>query len=207
MDDFTGLQKEIARLTGEVAKLHQENKQHRIRRKKAVEELGSLKVEHETATKELGKLRDVAKTPPDEWQSKYETLKGEVVGARHKSAFGKVAKDLKVRDDAVDDLWQISKYAPGTDEPDEAAIKLALEPLVKAKPYLVASEASEVVQESAKVAPALQPGPGVSRAKLTDPVGAIRTVTKAELRDYSFMQKYGQQVGKGLNDGSIQIDG
>jgi hypothetical protein len=210
MDDLNRLQSEIARLTTENVKLHEENKSHRIKRKRAVDELATEKTQSEALAKQLDEFKSVVQTSPDEWKSKYEELHGKVREKAHKDAFGSVAKGLKVRDDAIDDLWTLSKYAPEGDEPDEKAILGHLEPLVKAKPYLLAAEAPVTAGESAAkplaaVKP-LPPGPGVARPRLSDAPGAIRYVSKAERRDYEFMKKHQGEIAKGLGDGSVVLE-
>lgn len=210
MDDLNRLQSEIARLTTENVKLHEENKTHRIKRKRAVDELATEKTQRDALAKQLDEFKSVVQTSPDEWKVKYEELHGKVREKTHKDAFGNVAKGLNVRSDAIEDLWTLSKYAPEGDEPDQEAIRGALEPLVKAKPYLLAAEAPVAAVQSAGkpvvAAKPLPPGPGVARPRLSDPVGAVKYVSKAERRDYEFMKKHQTEISKGLVDGSVVLE-
>lgn len=203
-EDMSILQGEIARLTKENVLLHQENKQHRLRRKKAVEELGVVKLEHESVTKQLDEFKNVVSTTPDEWQTKYETLKGEVVAEKHKGAFVKLAKELKVRDEAVDDLFTLSGYKPEGDEPNEAALKGLIQGVVQARPYLLAPETpSEPVVSGVTKPATLPPGPGLSRPSL-EPTHKTQ-VRKEDMRSATFMKTHQKAIAEGLKAGTMEI--
>jgi chromosome segregation ATPase len=197
-EETQGLHAEIARLTLEVRSLHEENKNHRLKRKKAVEELEGLKAQHDTVVKELEAAKTKVETNPDEWRDKYDQLNHKWRETNHKNVFDKVAKELKVREEAIDDLWKLSGYSPEGDDPDHDRIRGVVGEVVAAKPYLLAPE-PEVDTKKAR----LPAGPNVARPSL-EPVNK-RTVSKAELRDFEFMRRHGKELGIGLKDGSIEI--
>ena len=172
---------EYSTLKAEIARLHEEAAGHRRKKREAETALEKYQAED------------------GDWQSKYNDLNTKVREKSHKEAFTKVAKDLKVRDEALEDVWALSKYTPEGDEPDEAHLKGLVKGLVEAKPYFLAPEEAK---EQAQKSP-LRPGPGVARPSL-EPLNKTK-VSRVDMRNPNFMAKYQKEISVGLSNGTMEI--
>jgi hypothetical protein len=134
----------------------------------------SLEGENATLAKGVEDAEAKAKHDPDGLRAEAERLRGELWNRDARSKFDKVAKDAKVRDDALDDLWSLVglKRDPENELTDDA-IKERVAEAVKARSYLVQSDpetgsgAAGAAQGrpgsgAGAIAPK-PPGPGVGR--------------------------------------------
>jgi hypothetical protein len=93
-------------------------------------------------------------------------LTGQLRELKHRTAFEKLAKG-KVRDEAVDDLYQLSGYKPEADDPDEAALGQLLTDQLAKRPLFAAPAPTE------PAAPAAPARPGApTKGVVTTPVAA-----------------------------------
>jgi hypothetical protein len=122
--------------------------QHRTLRDSHTEVTDAYEVLHG----ESEQLRQQAAASPIDADSRVATLSSQLKQLKTKQAFSKLAKG-KVRDEAVDDLVQLSGYSPEGDDPDEAAISSLIESQLVARPYFR-------VDSTTAPAPAVAPKPG-----------------------------------------------
>ena len=203
MEEFKVLQSEIARLTAENVKLHSENKTHRLKRKRTNEENATLKTEFDNARKQVEDLNNQVSSNPDEWRDKYETLRNQVTTDKHKTTFSKIAKELRVRDEAVEDLYSLSGYKVEGDEPDETAIKGLIGGVVKAKPYMISPEEPQQAKVPAPVKSSSTPGPGVARTSLES--ATKLKVSRADMKNFDFMTRHQKEISEGLKNNTMEI--
>jgi hypothetical protein len=141
---------------------------------KANAELQAQKEEAEANFDALNALTDEYEAKinatPDEMAAKVKELEKELWTRDTRAKFEKVAKDAKVRDEALGDLWSLLGVDPEKDaEIDDAAIAERVGEAVKARSYLLQSDpatgnGAAVPQQGQTAKPeAKPPGPGLSR--------------------------------------------
>lgn len=144
--------------------------------KNRVEKSGKVKTLEEqlaASLKENEKISKKLETLPGELQAENDRLKGEIRTRDHKGKFNEVAKELKVRPEAIDDLFNLSGYKAEGDEVNVDAIKEAIAKSLEARPYLIDGT------ESQQPAPA-RPGPGAGKGpRPTDHTGFTQTYSQA----------------------------
>jgi hypothetical protein len=108
------------------------------------------------------KERDDLKARPsaEDTRTELEKLRAERRADRHRAAFDRAAKAKKVRVDALDDLWELSKLDTSADEPDDAAITAAIGEKTKARPYLLAGDEAPDPDPKAPLSPGAGSGRG-----------------------------------------------
>ncbi|MHC5536651.1 hypothetical protein ACYOEI_00070 [Singulisphaera rosea] len=184
----------------EKAKLYAETQRRKRASKELAKEVESLKADLEKVNAEHAKaireLHDLKSAPPDEAKVELEALKSKLRTQAHRSAFDEIAKSLKVKPEALNDLFKLSDYHAEGEEPDRAKIKELIEAQVKERPYVVA--------EDETLAPvALHPGPGYSRGS-TESVGSLRA-TEEQLGDYLWMRDNHAKVREASKNGTLKI--
>lgn len=188
-----------------IAELAAEAKNARLKakgyREEATTAASKLK-EHEAAIQALTGERDGLQakltSSPSEIQKELDTLKGEIRLGKHKSVFAQVAKDLKVRDEAVDDLFNLSGYKAEADLADPEAIKGMISPLLETRSYLLA-------QDPAPAAPAkLPPGPGAQRGAPSR-VAGVERVDHARASELMATPAGAKALYDGVAAGSIEL--
>ena len=92
-------------------------------------------------------------------------------GYKHRSAFDKAAKELKVRPEAYEDLYHLSGYKPDSDKPDYDKIKSLVSETVKSRSWLIESEAAASKHDEADASKGAPAGAGAN-GKQTGPAGA-----------------------------------
>jgi hypothetical protein len=158
-----------------------------------------LKAEADARQKAESERDELKKSPaPEDVVKERDALKGQIRSGKHRAAFDAAAKAAKVRPEALDDLWELSKLDTSADEPDAKAIEAAIGDKVKARPYLL-DGAGDAVKEAAK-AP-LNPGPGSQRGARGD-VGGM-TVSRSQLCDGEWMQKNQDQMQEAIAAGLV----
>jgi DNA repair exonuclease SbcCD ATPase subunit len=191
------LQADNDRLRTELANTSAEAKKYRLSKKSTVEEMNKLKSDYDAASQELEKLRK----SPSALGQEVEKLRGELRQRDHKAAFGRIAKELKVKDDAVEDLYTLSGYKADTDAVDEEAVKTLIAANVEKRPYLLASEGSQNGQQKAT----LTPGPAMGRGKPAEGLGGFR-MSAEDAASPAFMQRYQAQIAQAGRDGNLVFD-
>ncbi len=150
---IANLQKRLEELTTENASLKSENKDRRVKTRKATEELDQLKKDMGTLTTERDTLKTSAEAKPGELQARIGELEGQIRTRDHRDAFGavkefEVSKDGKptkytLRDGVnVDSLWKQLDYKAEGETPDAKAISERLGQAVMAHPFLFSEVAA-----------------------------------------------------------------
>jgi hypothetical protein len=139
----------------------------------------SLKQQLADALRERDELK--ARPSAEDVTTQLQKLQGERRADKHRSAFEKAARDAKVRPEALDDLWELSKLDTSADEPDPKAIGDSIAEKLKARPYLV-GEGESAPDPKAP----LNPGPGSERGGRAQSGGM--TVRYSQLADGEYMR-------------------
>ena len=140
-----------------------------------------------------------AKPTPEDVVKERDTLKAQIRATKHKTAFELAAKAAKVRPEALEDLWELSKLDTSSDEPDAKVIETTLAEKVKARPYLIDGGSTAPANAPAK----LSAGPGSQRGASVQSAGM--TVTRAQLRDPEFMRHNQANIGKAYSEETLSI--
>lgn len=196
-------QAEINRLNGELAKVRSEAKEHRIAKRKAVEELETLKKGGDGETAKLTKQVADLTGERDEWkakaeanpgvlQTKIDELTGKIRTRDHTDAFKELAKDAGVLQEqtALDDLWKATEWKADSDAVDKAGLKAKITEALAARPWLKPpaedpAEAAEAARKAADLP--LQNGVDASRAG-RDTASKRMTVRASQLSDAEWMR-------------------
>jgi FtsZ-binding cell division protein ZapB len=181
------LQRRLDELTRENESLRREAKDRRIKGK-------TLAADLDEARKQLGEAtaeRDRLKATPDELQARVAELQGELRTGKHRSRFDELAKELKVRPEALADLWSLSGYKAEADLISDDAIKTAIAGTLKNRPHFVVEDGaggsgSSMFPGGNKLPPtdlpAMAGGPTAARSDFATKTGATMVVTKAQLQ-------------------------
>lgn len=188
------LQADNDRLRQELSNANAESKKYRLSKKAMAEELNKVKTEHESYAKELESL----KKSPSTLAQEVEKLRGELRQRDHRTAFEKVAKELKVKDGAIDDLWTLSGYKADKDDVDVEALKGLITSNVEKRPYFLA-------EQEAPAKPVLNPGPAMGRGKPAEGVSGFR-MSAADAADPTFMQRHQREIAQAAKDGNLLWD-
>jgi hypothetical protein len=144
------MQRRLADLERENATLKMENKDRRIKYKKASEELEQLKGQVGTLTTERDTYKDKAEQLPQDLTGKIADLEGQIRSRDHRDAFASVGEfevpgeDGKARKyrlaDGVkpDAVWQLSGYKAEGATPDAKAVSAKYGEVLQAHPFLFA---------------------------------------------------------------------
>jgi hypothetical protein len=204
MDDLIkSLQGEISRLNTELAQVRAEARKHRLSKKQLSEQLTGIKGDHEKALQDRDSLKTRLEAAPSDLQKELDRLRGEIRTRDHKSAFERLARDHKVRPEALSDLWQLSGIKAETDTVDEAALQEAIQAAVEARPYLVVQESTPSPQSRQETSRPLQAGPGYGRG--TQP-GRFH-VSGENLSDPAWMFVNQDRLAAAQADGSLVLNG
>lgn len=132
----------------------------------------------------------------DDLTTEVSTLKTERRVQSHRSKFAEVASALKVRPEALDDLFALSKYAPESDDIDERAMKKAIENTLANRPHFVQGAEPEQVQQ-----PALLPGMSVVQGKASS--GYFQP-TPEQLSDTVWLYRNQANLAKAYTEGTLK---
>lgn len=167
-----------------------------------VKELETLRKQVETLTAERDGLTTQLTKAPNALREENEKLKGEIRLGRHKSTFETVAKELKVRPEAINDLFSLSGYKAETDEPDPESIKGIINPLLESRPHMLAQETTSTTQQQQK----LPPGPGATRgASVGTQQNGVLKVSRADLSDPTYMRAHQQEIAAASKEGRFVV--
>jgi predicted nuclease with TOPRIM domain len=175
---YEELQKEIDRLKAENAKLardlagaHDDIKEVRGEARDRRHEGKKLAEQVDALTKERDEFKFKAQQDPEGLKTQVAELSGKLRDVVHRTAFAKVAQELKVSDPAkVADLYALSGYKADADEPDEAKLVETIQTALKGRPHFL-DTAPGGAQTAAGAAGATQgqaggkPGPGAERGQ------------------------------------------
>lgn len=168
----------------------------RDRYRDALKRMGTENAQLKEQIANLAAGLDAAKkaAPPE----RVAELEGELRRLRHKHVFDRLARERGASDDVLDDLYDLLKYQPEGDKPDEKAIAALLDEAADhpARSRFFASwdDADDEGTEPDRPAPAdrevitpgRQPGPGRDRGGAHQPAKSGVVVTRAQLADPKF---------------------
>ncbi|WP_435016695.1 hypothetical protein TA3x_004269 [Tundrisphaera sp. TA3] len=184
----------INRLTQQLEAVKSEAKGYRQAKRSASEEALQYKVQIEDLRKKLDELQNKKQPSADERLEELENLRNEVRKNKHKDAFSKVAKELGIREDALEDAYALSGYAPNDDEPNDEAIKETLSSALSSRPYLKVEAPKEKK---------LAPGPGASRGNSSK---NVFYVTEAQMSDPQWMFHNQSKLAEATLNGTVKIE-
>lgn len=99
-----------------------------------------------------------AASDPQGLATKVKELEAEVRTRDHRAVFDRLARAAGVREDGLDDLWQLSGYKPESDAPDEAALTATIADQKGKRGYLFGQGQGQAEGGKADP-PAPKPGP------------------------------------------------
>ena len=139
-----------------------------------------------------------------------ERLKGEIRTDRHKAAFSRIAKESKVKEKAVDALFQLSGWKTDSDKVNEDAMREAIEGLREAHDYAFDAEAESGDpdrEDDRVITPGSKPVPGAGRGKPHQPAKSGIVIGPKELADPKFMlnPKNKELIQSAAKEGRIRL--
>ncbi len=136
-----------------------------------------LRVELEAAKKQAD--GNAARKEADQLRAELRTIK-------HRQTFDQVAKDAKVRPEALEDLYRLSEYKAEADVPDPEAIKALIAEQAKTRPFLFGDGQPAAGQQQTEAA---RPGPGRGQGgnALSQALGKLQ-VTRKDMQNPLFMR-------------------
>ena len=143
---------------GLVARLGAKARKYYELAKDARKEADTVRAELAKATADLTEARKQA--DGNAARKEAEQYRAELRTMRHRQIFDQIAKDLKVRPEALDDLVRLSEYKAEADTPDPEAIKALIAEQAKTRPFLFGDGQQQTGQQQAE-----QPKPGPGRGQ------------------------------------------
>ena len=190
------LEARIAALEGENKKLSAEAAKRRQRGKELQEALDAVTAERDELAAgfdaldaEHAEFKERSAQPESEKDQRIAELENQLRTRDHKETFRELAKKANVREDALNDLWDLSGYKAETDQADEATLGELIAAKLKGRDYLLKpvetttaaadaatpNAAANGVASAAITTPATKPGPGAVRTTSDTTPPAART--------------------------------
>ena len=180
------LEARIAALEGENKKLSAEAAKRRQTAKELREQLDAVAAERdefaqafEVIDTEYSEFKEQSTLPESEKDHMIADLQQQLRTRDHKEAFREIARKANVREDALNDLWDLSGYKAEADQADEATLQELITAKLKGRDWLL-----KPVETTTAAADAAQPNPSqtVASAAITTPAtkpgpGAVRTTS------------------------------
>lgn len=188
---------ELDKVKAELAEVRKEAASYRKKASEAKKQAEDLTTKLDAEVKEHAKVKAKLETAPKELQGEVDRLKGEIRTRDHRASFNDLAKEHKVRPEALDDLWALSGYKADADEVNLDLMKEVIGKAIEARPHFV-----ETVEEP--VTMAFLPPPGAGRGKPSQDVGHF-SVTNAQLTDPHYMQANRAAVQQAAKDGRLKV--
>lgn len=136
-------------------------------------------------------------------KSELDAAKAELRTTKHRRVFDEAAKKAKVKEGALDDLWNASGYKADADEPDAKAIEASIGELRKAKAFYFDPEEQGDGQGQGE-GNKLQPGAGASRGKPPGDPAKMR-VSAAERTNPQFMKANQARMAEAAKEGRLEF--
>lgn len=108
---------------------------HKAEREQLIEGLQGAVDENEELKGKLGELEKVS--------AERDELKGKFKAGEFRKAFDAAAKKAGVKDDMLDDAWELSKVDTKADKPDEKAIGQGLKEFLEKRPHFKGESAGD----------------------------------------------------------------
>lgn len=165
------LKAENAKLTRELAGVHEDLKEVRGEARDRRHEGKKLAEQLDALAKERDQFKLKAEADPEGLKGQVNELTGKLRDVSHRTAFAKVAQDLKVSDPTkIADLYALSGYKAEADQPDEAKLVETIQTALKGRPYFLdtAAGAAQTAPGGAGATTAQlggKPGPGAERGQ------------------------------------------
>ena len=171
------LKSENERLTKELGKATSQADAHKA-------ELVKLQAIHDDLKKQVG--------DPEAHKARAEELQGKLRTLTHKAEFAKVAKAHGAREEAIDNLYQLSGYKADKDDVDTKSFESLLGTLKETRGYAFAEAKAEgegrVIEGAAGThGQQFKPIPGAGRGRQHDTAKTGITLTKEQMMDPKFM--------------------
>jgi hypothetical protein len=197
------LETQIAKLEAENRKLSDEAAKRRHTAKELRAQNEALTKERDEATRSLEALtaeNNTLKTnkPDSEKDRIIADLQQQIRTTTHKETFREIAKKANVREDALNDLWDLSGYKAEGDQADEAKLQELITAKLKGRDYLLkpvetTTAAADAAQPNATTngaqapitTPATRPGPGATRTTSDTSAPAALSVHQKIDRDFA----------------------
>lgn len=191
---------EIARLTKDLEAARKNAAKYRVERneklKDAEQRAAAAEAEAEKWKGEHSKIAKKLESLPNELGAEVDRLKGELRTRDHRAKFGDLAREAKVRPDALGDLWDLSGYRAEADEIDEDAMRAAITKAVETRPYLLDGEA---------VKPAPKAGPAGGKGGKADTPGIFR-MSRQQAGDPEFQQANRAAIQAAAASGLLKVE-
>jgi FtsZ-binding cell division protein ZapB len=206
------LNRRIAELQSELADTKSEAKKRRLEVKGLREELQKTQAElqefaegFEALDQEYNQFKAQAEAHPSELQARIDELTGQIRTRTHRDVFDRIARDAKLRPEAVEDAWKLSGYQAESDEVDEAKLASLIGEVVKTRPHwLDTGETPPPSREGTTPRPPLQTSVDASRGARDTSPHTFR-LTKDNLRDSAWMQANQKQIAEAREAGTLEI--
>ena len=141
--------------------------------------------------------RDRLRGESEKTSGRVKDLESRVRGRAYRDAYDKVRKDLKIKDEFADDVFKLADLEQDADEPDEKAIRQALDGFVKDRKHYLDTE------DKKRTLPA---GEGGSRGKSTGPGDPDFWVSYKQLNDLAWMRENQGRMLEAKRAGTLVID-
>lgn len=212
---IASLNQRINELTGQLTNLKAALKQERGDRRAAAEERDTLRAQVATLTTERDTALSAAKAAPDDLRKQIADLQGQIAQRDHRDAFRAAARAAKVKDAALDDLYNLSGLKPGEAPPKAEDFAEFLAAQKEARSWAFDTEDSPgqgngpTLGQPAggpppiRLAPAAPP-PGAGRG-VPDHSSSKLRVTADQLGDGAWMQANQDAVTRASAEGRLEI--
>jgi hypothetical protein len=148
----------------------------------------------QTATEET----ETARTEAGKHTERMSELEKKVRGRSYRDAFEKLRKDARVKDEFAQDAFDLLKLEQDKDDPDEKAMKSALNDFLKERKHFVSEEGVKP-----KVIPA---GEGSSRGKSVAPGTPEFRVSYQQRNDALWMRENQESMRQAHRAGVLVLD-
>lgn len=144
---------------------------------------------------------------PSEHLAEIDRLRGELRVRDHRDVFSRLARAAKVREDAIQDAWELAKIKADSDTPDEAQITQTIEQLLASRAYLKAE--AQGAGDPAKAGagapkPSPGPGPGLGRGSVDPSAGGL-VVRMDQISNTEYMRRNQAAIAAASKAGTLTI--
>lgn len=180
----------VSDLHKQLAEANGEAKKHRLRARKANDELDEARKQVDALTADRDNLQGRLAAAPDALQSEVDRLKGEIRTRDHRDAWAAVKGELHDRV-TVEKLWAEIGYTPGDQVPTAEQITEQVAAAREVAPFLF--KTAETANDASRGANGAQsngglpPGPGYGRGLPSTDAGFF-TVRRSDLENPEWMQ-------------------
>lgn len=137
----------------------------------------------------------------DERPSKedFAKLQTQMRGDRFRVKFEAIAKEAKIRPDAVEAAWKLSGIAADSDEPDAGKLSAAVKALADSHKFLIESEESKPAPKTK-----LEPGAGSERGAADSKIAGLK-VERSNLADAEWCRTNQAAMKEAVAGGNLTV--